>query len=86
MVRSPALGITNRGKEAGIVDIYRCFVMRCDRKRSRDKNSANSTSPSASCSLLESVLRLLTGDSAKLEGVVGQLREVESKSTQQVSQ
>ena len=36
--------------------------------------------------LLESVIRLRPGDSAKVEGVLGQLREVESESTQQVSQ
>lgn len=52
--RLPALVMTNRRKEDGIVDIDRstyvagCLVTRCACNLSRDKNSANSTSPSAS--------------------------------------
>jgi hypothetical protein len=47
--RLSALWITNRRREAGIVAIYACLITRVDRKRSRDKNSTSSTSPSASC-------------------------------------
>lgn len=45
--RSPALFVTNRRKEDGIVDIDRspyvadCFVTRCACNLSRDKNSAH---------------------------------------------